>query len=221
MASVSAQTGDDGEEETWGFCQVFVRGKFGISPWPFRFRRPAPPPSPFSCRRCFAHNSIHHCNYSFVPTSRAKLMRTPLPFPVLPIDDDRESDGGEADENDRMLAIRPPDRGKIAPQLERIVAEIDDTDPVVRARWSRPRLPPRSEIRHHPHHRGMPDSSGADRVRDTKCPDNVRRHHERGGTIGVPTTDIEARGRTANTSNRSGAIQNPDLSEREESVRVA
>ena len=37
----------------------------------------------------------------------------------------------------------------------------------------------------------------------------------------MPTTDIEARGRTANTSNRSGAIQNPDLSQREESVRVA
>ena len=73
-----------------------------------------------------------------------------------------------------MLAIRSPDRGKIAPQLERIVAEIDDTDPVVRARWSRPRLPPRSEIRHHPHHRGMPDSSGADRVRDGTTNGEVR-----------------------------------------------
>jgi hypothetical protein len=30
----------------------------------------------------------------------------------LPIDDDRESDGEEADENDHMLANRPPDRGR-------------------------------------------------------------------------------------------------------------
>jgi hypothetical protein len=40
------------------------------------------------------------------------MMRTPRPFPVLPIDDDRESDGEEADENDHMLANRPPDRGR-------------------------------------------------------------------------------------------------------------
>ena len=39
------------------------------------------------------------------------MMRTPRPFPVLPIDDDRESDG-EADENDHMLANRRPDRGR-------------------------------------------------------------------------------------------------------------
>jgi len=54
---------------------------------------------------------IYHCNYSFVPKSQAKMMRTPRPFPVLPIDDDLESDG-EADENDHMLANRSPDRGR-------------------------------------------------------------------------------------------------------------
>ena len=38
------------------------------------------------------------------------MTRMPRPFPVLPIDEDRESDG-EADENDHMSANRSPDRG--------------------------------------------------------------------------------------------------------------
>ena len=56
----------------------------------------------------------------------------------------------------------------------------------------------------------MRGATGADRVRDPKGPDNVRRHHERGGAIGVSTTDIEARGGTTVPSNRARAAQNPD-----------
>ena len=48
--------------------------------------------------------------YSFVPKSQPKMTRMPRPFPVLPINDDCESDS-EADENNHLLANRSPDRG--------------------------------------------------------------------------------------------------------------